>query len=207
MDIAIDLTVGVFTHFPGLRPEDDHTRVWKFVNKTGVTLVDVFINTGPSAWYGGVSEVVGGTGDPPNMDRVTIRGTGWSFGTSNAGEDLFYTFLQEVAPDQTVIFVLELDDGFEEEEFIQFTFRYRFDDEVGLVPANGEIRVGGPLPRPDPGLLEEIPSAAGSVPGLLGRADIPGGEQRALIAHLGRQVERNRREISRLRTTIEAMKG
>jgi hypothetical protein len=215
----MDIDVGTLTVFPSLKPDGPHQRNWTFKNETDETWTDIWISTRPQAWHGFFTDPFGGRGNPPNMDTIVMRWDNKNFrGTFLNNEDFHNDLDPPISKGEELYVSIEFSDGFEEFEYIQFTFsRTEIErDEEGQIidrregiPIEGSRVIGRDLPSSDAGPVGgAIESGIGAGLGLIGKAnssaDSP--ESPLAIVALGREVQRLRQQITQVQSRLETQR-
>ncbi|MFC1964169.1 hypothetical protein ACFLV1_02175 [Chloroflexota bacterium] len=158
---------GGVTDFPGAQPEGPHSREFEFENQTDREWTDVWIKTGPSAWYGPFAEPLGGTGDPPNITKYKVKSTSGAVngGSGGSTEKMNAKFGKPTKKGQKVKIELDFDDGFDDGEWIEIQFSFTNDKGIHVpVPHLIETGTNRPTSTVGPiigGALQKGASAVG----------------------------------------------
>lgn len=205
--MSIVLDVGTYTEFPSLKPDGKHRRVWPFKNDTDKDWTNIWITTGPQAWYGPFTDPFGGKGNPPNMDFISMKWGNKSFGASNQGEDFHNELSPDVARGDEITITIDFNDGFEEFEYIQFTFSWTDDSGQTGIPVNGSRTVGRDLPSAEAGPVGDAIKGAGSAAGkFIGQVDTSteqGPGTQAVVVFLGRELDGIKRQVLQLQSQFD----
>jgi hypothetical protein len=205
------LDVGTLTIFPGLRPDGPHQREWAFKNDTDKDWTDIWISTHPQAWHGAFTDPFGGRGNPPNIVSMKMTWDNKIFRATNQGEDFHNELDPAVRQGHVLSIQIDFDDGFEEFEYLQFSFSWSEYDDSGRIrrsgiPVEGSRTIGRDLPSSDTGPLgDAIGSGIGVGLGLIGRAETPRpptGEVLALAA-MGRELQLVKRRLFLLQNAFD----